>query len=960
MFAIHDWPMDKNKIIQAATKYVQKAQYDKAIKEYQRIIDEDPRDIRILLKIGELHQKRGDNKEAAAALLRVAEAYSNDGFFLKAAAVYKQVLKLNPALLDVNLRLAELYQQLGLMSDAMLQYQLVANAYEKQGNARASLNLLKKLVDLEPDNAASRVRLAESYSNEGMTQEAIAELGRVAEQLKQSGRNDEFIKVAERLLFLDATNVVLTRELANLYLGRGDTKRALAKLQICFKADPEDIDTLILLAQTFLDLGQQAKTVSVYKELAKIYAERGRREEELATWRRVLALVPHDPDALHIIGGDAPVEEAELETEFEAVSETQIEPVVPPPRIGARDGRFADVQKLLTETDVYLKYGLHDKAADHLRRILAAAPESIAAHQKAKELHLLTGDLAAVAAELVIVAHLSFEEGNSSQAKVFVEQLREVAPEHPEIRVLERLVGAVTELREVGEDEAILVEALPDDEPLQAGLPLADEELLVDDPAPNDFAADEALVIPTLASRLTDSGGDPPLLSQAAEGFDADVAALVDEPLVDDAGELGREALSAIGFESPEAEVGDAIDDFLAAPPIPPALSRPMTRPLAPMSDFEQTQTHGVLPPKHTLSEETRPGRLVTQPRLIVPPAPLSSPPSSTPVGRSAATLPPSPASIRPVAVSPRPSPASVRPLPSPVRPHVAPIPAPSPPTVPPPVEDDPAELAEAEFFLDQDLLDDAAEAIASLRALLPRHPSLRGKIEGLEARLLAARPAPTPLSTPAVGAVASFDLAAAVEQEVAKSGEPASQGDFQYSVEDVLSEFKKGIERAVRPEDVETHFELGIAYKEMGLIDEAVSEFETALRGAQGKPKEPDCLAMIGVCLGNKGEFAKAGEAFERALRAKALKPEARLNLYFEIGSTREASGDLAGALDAFEKVARVDPGYRDVGAWLTRVRAAKASVSARADDLDAPHDGVASTSAGVEPSRSGKIGYV
>src|SRR5271170_2806128 len=139
--------MDKNKIIQAATKYVQKGQFDKAIKEYQRIIEEDPRDIRVLLKIGELYQKRGDNKEAAATLLRVAEAYSSDGFFLKAAAVFKQVLKLNPALLDVNLKLAELYQQLGLMSDAMQQYQLVANAYEKQGNSGASLNLFKKLVD---------------------------------------------------------------------------------------------------------------------------------------------------------------------------------------------------------------------------------------------------------------------------------------------------------------------------------------------------------------------------------------------------------------------------------------------------------------------------------------------------------------------------------------------------------------------------------------------------------------------------------------------------------------------------------------------------------------------------------------------------------------------------------------------------------------------------------------------
>ena len=214
--------MDKNKIIQAATKFVQKGQFDKAIREYQRIIEEDPKDIRILLKVGELYQKRGDNRDAAATLLKVADSYASDGFFLKAAAVYKQVLKLNPGLLDVNVRLAELYQQLGLMSDAMQQFQLVASAYEKQGNAQAVLAILKKLVELEPDNAASRVRLAEAYSAENMTVEAIAELTKVAAQLRQNSRTEEYAKVAERLIFLDPSNITLTRELANVYLARGD------------------------------------------------------------------------------------------------------------------------------------------------------------------------------------------------------------------------------------------------------------------------------------------------------------------------------------------------------------------------------------------------------------------------------------------------------------------------------------------------------------------------------------------------------------------------------------------------------------------------------------------------------------------------------------------------------------------------------------------------------------------
>ncbi len=63
----------------------------------------------------------------------------------------------------------------------------------------------------------------------------------------------------------------------------------------------------------------------------------------------------------------------------------------------------------------------------------------------------------------------------------------------------------------------------------------------------------------------------------------------------------------------------------------------------------------------------------------------------------------------------------------------------------------------------------------------------------------------------------------------------PAADDEFQYSVEDVFSQFKKGVEETVKPEDSDTHYDLGIAYKEMGLLDDAVHEFETALRGTSG-----------------------------------------------------------------------------------------------------------------------------
>ena len=76
---------------------------------------------------------------------------------------------------------------------------------------------------------------------------------------------------------------------------------------------------------------------------------------------------------------------------------------------------------------------------------------------------------------------------------------------------------------------------------------------------------------------------------------------------------------------------------------------------------------------------------------------------------------------------------------------------------------------------------------------------------------------------------------------------------DLQYSVEEVFSEFKKGLEKVVHRGDVDTHYDLGIAYKEMGLLDDGLRMLEVARQGCQGLPKEVDCLTMVALLQGMK-----------------------------------------------------------------------------------------------------------
>jgi tetratricopeptide (TPR) repeat protein len=277
-------------------------------------------------------------------------------------------------------------------------------------------------------------------------------------------------------------------------------------------------------------------------------------------------------------------------------------------------------------------------------------------------------------------------------------------------------------------------------------------------------------------------------------------------------------------------------------------------------------------------------------------------------------------------------------------------------PPAPKPRDDAAPEFAEAEFFIEQGLFDEAKEALAALRRRAASRPDLAARVEALAQRI--AQPKP-----PVDKGLVDLGTELAAEVSAVEAGAGAAE-EFQYSVQDVLQQFKKGVEKAVRSEDVETHYELGIAYKEMGLTDEAIGEFEVALRGAAGKPKEPDCLAMVGLCLSAKGEFTKAVGYFERALAAKAIRPESALNLHYEIGAAKEASGELGGALEAYERVAKTDPAYRNVGVALSRVRAARASQNgsplSRRGERAGESEGTSRPSGEAESGKARKVGYL
>ena len=288
---------NKEKLIAGAQKLVEKNLFDKAIREYLKVVAEDENDVRIWIRIGDLYVKLGQKSEAVENYKKVAQLYTQQGEPEKAVAVFKQILQIEPQTLETYMMLGSLYRDMGRMQHASQQYELAAQLFTRAGRLREALAAEQAVVDMVPDNIARRIKLAELYSRENLYPDAAREFSAAAAVLRSTGRMDDFAKVAERLLFHAPDNLEVTKDLARHYLQQGEAMRALTKLQAGFKVDRKDVELLDLLSQSFERMNKPDKAVSVLRELARIYAERGASAAADSVNRHILELDPKDESA---------------------------------------------------------------------------------------------------------------------------------------------------------------------------------------------------------------------------------------------------------------------------------------------------------------------------------------------------------------------------------------------------------------------------------------------------------------------------------------------------------------------------------------------------------------------------------------------------------------------------------------------------------------------------------------
>ena len=1020
--------VQRDKVIASAEKLVAKGKIEPAIKEYERLLEDNPNDVNTLNRIGDLWVRINRNDEAVKVFSKIASHYSKDGFFLKAIAIYKKINKLDPSQLDIYAKLADLYAKQGLAMEAKSQYQVLADYYIKHGEPGNALNIYRKISELDPQSINVHVKLADLYSQNNQTAEALKEYDRVGRMLLKRGMLDEAQQVFRKALKIDPKNTELVDSLVTslleakdfenarqivdaameanpdsprllalmgkIQLGRGETSAALSTLERAIAADPNETTVRETLADLYLRQNNADKALEMIAPLAERALARGERGTALEMLNRILRveqghagtlerlvavysrlneetnilasmnslaeahiarmrfddaskvlekLIQREPqnaqhrnklqfvrsqmgglDTLPRGGAAAPAapsslppmeieepapsfdlsDEPSLSLDLDASEPLELDlsprapepaPVAPPPppptrlipavELAAADlaGDLAGgnddldfITEHLTEAEVFAKYGLAEKAAEHLRAVLERAPKNLVAHDRLFRILLEEGenDAARAAAQAYVAVLQESGDTNTMDAVVNEFSLRGVsfAPASAEPAFDHFAEEAAEEISFDLDAPSELEFELEPPEPAPAPLPEPEPEpepVLEPDPEPEPVQEPEP----------------EPVLELEPEPVAEELSFEEDLPLAE------------------ELPVADELS-FVEETPSP--LFEPEPEPVLDLG-----------------SEE---------PVLELEPEPAPEP----------------------VAFEPEPE---AEPVPS--EPFFG-------------VEGDfdldelpLEELGEVDFYIEQELFDEARRKLDALSGRYPGNAEVEARRERVENAATAAAaaaaaaaprppvlsrdeienellsaipdddddfsvPAPPPEPVPAVvpetpsltAALVQeenlfadednfFDLAAELESELADEEEAISLSEEEQSLEEIFKEFKKGVEQQLDSEDYDTHYNLGIAYKEMGLIDEAIGEFQLASKDPK---RAVECASMLGLCFLEKGMPQLAIKWYRKGLEMPEITEEEHVGLLYDLASAYQEVGDTENAQKAFMEVYGMNSNYRDI----------------------------------------------
>lgn len=841
----------KRKTLEAAQKYAQKGAYDKALKEYAKLLTADPRDTNVRLKIGDLHLKKGDRAKAIEAYSQVAQQFSKGGFDAKAVAIYKQILRVDNDCLDARVQLGDHFQRMGLASDALREFQLAVKYCQEHDLKREAFDQLKKVALLDPGNIPNRLNLAGLMLRQGLKEDAHAEFGQLLKEVARHTGAEMATRVAEATLDAFPNHKEALETLAEVKISTGDPKRAIELLTRALPSFDDDIEFREVLVNAYEAAGDEDGVRTVYREIAEIYKNRGDPERAREILQR------------HV--GTAPLLESD-ETTSPSILLTQVD-------------------QDLTEGDESL---FLDRDADVA--VGEGAPIDAALGESFRSTKPIINP-----ADLLAEAKVSLEFGDAEEAERLARHVIEVEPTNREAQsLLERIASGAT--------------AAPTPAPASRPPAAPSTPVALDSDAFDAEAFDSDAFEPDAIDL-----GEPDVVEPVAPPAPAPEEKTKPRP----AGVAGRKAPAPARAEDESLETLPDIelvlddaedrDDAYASIDPPSGLTR---RPVTEQTEIEIDIELDDDDSEPQAQEEPRPGQ-AGESRVF----------GAEDWNAESARI----------------------------------------------TED----LEEAEFFIEQGMMPEAERLLREVLARIPNHPKalLRlgeilnergeelscdtarelfgdtlvesqtptGDLPSIPEIELGSRPrSKTGAVPPArttlhdVPQESLDDLRADAEEAIA-AVQPAPEDDFDLAAmlddepEDdpptgdrtaagfdaVFAAFKKGIQDQVGEEESETHYDLAIAYKEMGLLEDAVRELEIVQRAGA---RQIETLSLMAACKLELGEPAEAASHLKEALSLAGEAGESAVSLRYDLGEALLAAGERSEALEAFKRVAAKQATFRDV----------------------------------------------
>jgi pilus assembly protein FimV len=904
----------------------------KAIAVYKRIAKLAPEEIRPLEKLADLYVQQGVMSEARPLFLQLAEIHLKNNRQPEAVGLLKKLLLAEPDNLRIQIRLADLYQAMGQSREAVDAYVSAAQRALARGDQPESDKLADKALKIDANCLAATIVRARSFSSQGNLTQAAELLERVSD-LDKGGEQTELLldlyvknanwdkatALALRVLGADSKNFGPAQKIVESLLESGQGDRAMAiigqirvpmidagehevigRLQnelagrmpgrleplewlVDFYGRTSDSfrlpDALAHLGDALVAANQLERAKAIFEQLVDRQPDSDSAKRKLDNCLRKMGLLgaeaepvaPEEDLQAEIPKAPAPKLRPDVEATFAPAAGDKpgagAAPAPTEPQLDEETQKF--IAQSLTDVDLFASYGLTQKAIGLLEAILRRAPRHTPTLEKLLDFVLGAGD--------------------DRRTAELASQLEQIHIERADLRGAERF----GELRRRFQRAAGLTDA-----------ELAASTALVQPEPP-------AATIPEVPMMEVAAEPEPIVEEQVLE-FEAPVEA---EPAPAETvkASVPPDASSVQEEVDLSAEWDSMLED---SHPAEPAEKAPPARPAAPAP-----------PPPHEVAAEPVAAGSHEVTEFELPEedsAALKEAPNS--FADISAELP----AIR----EPESVPAPVEKSHAPAVPEKPPIPE------KPPVPAKPAPPAaiepEPEFELDQDF-----ELVLEPEALVPAYdqkpPATPIAVPPPQPEPAAA--AKDSAATPPADGFASDQFLADLAKEIDDLGldaltpshsETAPQaappkpetkpaGPAEHSpLKEVFDDFRAELgEMGAEDEDLETHYNLGIAFREMGLVDEAISEFQKVAKATEnGKPFRyvMQCCTLLGLAFTEKGQPGIAAIWYERALRVPGIEPESVLALRYDLGVAQESAGEPEAALKSFSQVYAMNIDYRDV----------------------------------------------